>query len=114
MTSLYLFMFLIILFIVHFDYMLSLVGLILSLCICSCSVHPLNSWVNGRYDVSVVLRWYLPTDAPYMLGSVVDHGTDNPAESFVTHTLCIGQVEPGCWRIVLLCPGSLLGNVPYT
>jgi hypothetical protein len=49
-----------------------------------------------------------------MLGSVVDRGRDNPAESFVTHTSCIGQVEPGCGRIVLLCPGSLFGNVPYT
>jgi hypothetical protein len=114
MTLLYLFMFLIILFIVYFDYMLSIVGLVLSLCICSYSVHPLNSWVNGRYHVSVVLRWYLPTDAPYMLGSVVDCGRDNPAESFVTHTSCIGQVEPGCGRIVLLCPGSLFVNVPYT
>jgi hypothetical protein len=112
MTSLYLFMFLIILFIVYFDYMLSI--LVLSLCICSYNVHPLNSWVNGRYHVNVVLRWYLPADAPYMLGSVVDRGRDNPIESFVTHTLCIGQVELGCGRIVLLCPGSLLGNVPYT
>jgi hypothetical protein len=52
-------------------------------------------------------------DAPYMLGSVVDRGRDNPAESFITHTSCIGQVELGCGRIILLCPGSLLGNVPY-
>jgi hypothetical protein len=49
-----------------------------------------------------------------MLESVVDRGRDNSAESFVTHTSCIGQVESSCGRIVLLCPGSLLGNVPYT
>jgi hypothetical protein len=114
MTSLYLFMFLIILFIIYFDYMLSIVGLVLSFCICSYSVHPLKSWVNGRYHISMVLRWYLHVDAPYILGSVVDRRRDNPVESFVTHTTCIGQVEPGYRRIVLLCPGSLLGNVPYT
>jgi hypothetical protein len=44
----------------------------------------------------VVLRPRLFVDAPYMLGSVVDRGRDNPAESFVVHTSYIGIVGPGC------------------
>jgi hypothetical protein len=44
----------------------------------------------------MVLRPRLHVDAPYMLGSVVDHGCDNPAESFVANTSYIGLVGPGC------------------
>jgi hypothetical protein len=44
----------------------------------------------------VVLRSRLHVDAPYMLGSVVDHERDNPAESFVAHTSYIGLVGLGC------------------
>jgi hypothetical protein len=43
----------------------------------------------------MVLRPRLLVDAPYMLGSVVDHGHDNPVESFVAHTSHIGLVGPG-------------------
>jgi hypothetical protein len=44
----------------------------------------------------VVLRPRLLVDAPYMLGSVVDRGCDNLAESIVAHTSYIGLVGPGC------------------
>jgi hypothetical protein len=44
----------------------------------------------------VVLRPRLLVDAPYMLGSVVDHERDNLVESFVAHTSYIGLVGPGC------------------
>jgi hypothetical protein len=44
----------------------------------------------------MVLRPRLLVDAPYMLGSVVDRGHDNTAESFVAHTSYIGLVGPGC------------------
>jgi hypothetical protein len=43
----------------------------------------------------MVLRPRLLVDAPYMLGSVVDRGHDNPAESFVAHTSYIRLVGPG-------------------
>ena len=45
--------------------------------------------------ISVVLKYYLPTDALYTLGHVVDHGCDTPVESFVVHSLFIEQVEFG-------------------
>jgi hypothetical protein len=41
--------------------------------------------LDGTYYVSVVLRYYLPANAPYMLGHVVDHGCDRPVESYVVH-----------------------------
>jgi hypothetical protein len=44
----------------------------------------------------VVLRPRLLMDAPYMLGSVVDRGHDNPTESFIAHTSYIGLVGPDC------------------
>ena len=40
--------------------------------------------------VSVVLIRCLPTDAPYILGHVVDRGCDTPIESFVVHFPNIG------------------------
>jgi hypothetical protein len=47
------------------------------------------------YYVSVVLRYYLPTNAPYMPGRVVDCGCDRPVESYVVYPPCVGLVEPG-------------------
>jgi hypothetical protein len=44
----------------------------------------------------MVLRPRLLMDAPYMLGSMVDRGRDNPAKSFVAHNSYIGLVGPGC------------------
>jgi hypothetical protein len=60
-----------------------------------------SSGLSGCQYVSVVLRYCMPADALYMLGSMVDHGRDNnPVESFVTHTSYIELVEPGCRGIV--------------
>jgi hypothetical protein len=80
-------MFLIAIFIVYFSYMSSIVGLLLSLCICSYSAHPnmKDPWVGGRHYVSVVLRYYLSTNSPYTLGRVVDYGCDRTVESYVVH-----------------------------
>jgi hypothetical protein len=46
-----------------------------------------SSGLSGSQYVSMVLRYCMPTNALYMLGSVVDRRRDNnPVESFVTHT----------------------------
>jgi len=50
--------------------------------------------LGGRNNVDVVSTLYLPTNAPYFLGHVVDHEGDNYIESYVVHSLNIGQVEP--------------------
>jgi hypothetical protein len=71
-----------------------------------------SSGLSGRYYVSVVLICCLPADAPYILGHVVDRGSDSLVESFVVHSPSVGQVK-------LSCGGSLalfllfLSNVPY-
>jgi hypothetical protein len=52
------------------------------------------SELSGRHYVSVVLRYYLHTDALYMPGHVVDRGCDTLVESFVVHSPCIEQIEP--------------------
>jgi hypothetical protein len=88
-----LFMFLVIMLIVYFDYMLSIARLsscssISSYSACS-SVHGLS----GRYCVSVVLIRCLPADAPYILGHVIHREYDTPVESFVVHSSNIGQVR---------------------
>jgi hypothetical protein len=60
----------------------------------------------------MVLRYYLPVDALYTLGHVVDHECDTPVESFVVHSPFVEQVEPGCegGQALLLI---FLNNVPY-
>jgi hypothetical protein len=80
-------MFLIAMFIVYFGYMSSIVSLLLSLCICSYSAHPnmQDLLVGGRHYVSVVLRYCLSANAPYMPRCVVDRGCDRPIESYVVH-----------------------------
>jgi hypothetical protein len=50
--------------------------------------------LGGTYYISVVLRYYLPTNAPYMSGRVVDRGCDRPVESYVVHPPCVELVEP--------------------
>jgi hypothetical protein len=86
-----LFIFLVAMFIVCFDYMLSIVSLSLCLCISSYSIHPNKvPWVGGRNHVSVVLICYLPTNTLYILGHVVDRGCNTYVESFVVHSLSIG------------------------
>jgi hypothetical protein len=89
-------MFLIAMFIVYFGYMSSIVSLLLSSCICSYSAHPnmQDPWVGGRHYVSVVLRYCLSTNAPYMTRRVVDHRCDRPIKSYIVHPPCVGLVEP--------------------
>ena len=70
------FMLFIIMFIVYFDYMLSIVGLSLCSCISSYSAHSKDPWVGGQHCVSVVLIHCLPTDTPYILGHMVDRECD--------------------------------------
>jgi len=96
LTLLYiLLMFSIILFIVYFDYMLSIVRMPLYSSIRSYSAHSLNSWESGRHCVSVVLIRCLPMNAPYILGHVIDHRCDTPVESFVVHSsnICARRVR---------------------
>jgi hypothetical protein len=94
-----LFMFLIAMFIVYFDYMSSIVTLLLwSSCVCSYSVYPKLPRVDDLHYVSVVLRYiaYLRV-IPDIPGCVVDREGDYYSfiESSVVHPLCIGYVEHG-------------------
>ena len=73
-----LFMFFVIMFIVNFDYILSIASLSLCLCISSYSARSKVHGVSGRHCVSVVLMRCLPTDTPDILCHVVDHGYDTP------------------------------------
>jgi hypothetical protein len=113
LTLLYiLFMFLVILFIIYFDYMLSIVRLSLYSSIRSYSAHLEVQWVSGQYCVSVVPIHCLPADAPYIPGHVVDCGCDTPIESFIAHSPNIGQVGPSYeGRLALFL--IFLSNVPY-
>jgi hypothetical protein len=86
-----LFIFKIAIFIVYFDYTLSIVSLSLCLCISSYSIHPNVHRVGGRDHVSMVLICYLPANTLYILGHVVDHRCDTPVESFVVHFPNIGH-----------------------
>jgi hypothetical protein len=87
-----LFMFLIAMLIVYFDYMPRIVGLSLYLCISSYSVHPIKDpCVGGRDHVSVVLICYLPVNTLYISGHMVDRGCDTTVESFVVHSPNIGH-----------------------
>jgi len=83
-------------FIAYFDYMFSIVGLALYLCPCSYSAYPLNLGVDGRSCVSMVLRQCLSTNAPYVLGHVVDRKGDNFIESYIVHSPNIGLVKQSC------------------
>jgi hypothetical protein len=86
-----LFMFLVSMFIVYFDYMFSIVSLSLSLCISSYSARPNDHSVGGTDHVRVMLRCYLPTNTLYILGHVVDCRCDTIVESFVVHSLNLGH-----------------------
>ena len=44
----------------------------------------------------MVLKYFLPVDALYTPGHVVDHQCDTLIESFVVHSPFVEQVEPGC------------------
>ena len=81
-----LFIFLVIMFIVYFDYMLSIVRLATCLIISSYSARSNVQVVSCRHCVSMVLIRCLSMDAPYILDHVVDHRCDTPIESFVVHS----------------------------
>ena len=87
-----LFMFLIIMFIVYFDYMLSIARLSSCSSISSYTARSKVQGVSGRHCVSVVLICCLPVDAPYISGHVVDHKCNTLVESFVVHSPNMGQV----------------------
>jgi hypothetical protein len=94
-----LFMFLIAMFIVYFDYMSSIVTLLLlSSCICSYSIYSKVPRVDDLHYVGMVLRYiaYLRVLSD-VLGRVVDREGDyySFVESSVVHPLCIGYVERG-------------------
>jgi hypothetical protein len=86
-----LFMFLIAMFIVYFDYILSIVSSSSYLCISSYNTYSKVHGVSGRDHVSVVLICNLPVNTHYIPGHVVDHGCDRPIESFVVHSPNIGH-----------------------
>ena len=91
MTILFIsFMFLVIMFMVYFDYILSIASLSLCLCISSYSARSGVHGVSGQHCVSMVLIRCLPADTPYIMGHVVDRGCDTPVESFVVHSPNIG------------------------
>jgi hypothetical protein len=99
-------------FIVYFDYMLSMARLSLCSSISSYSTRSKVHRVSGRYCVSVVLICCLPTDVPYILGHVVDRGCDTHVESFVVYSHNIGQVGSsyeGSHALFLI----FLSNIPY-
>jgi hypothetical protein len=85
-----LFMFLVIMFIVYFDYMLSIARLSLYSNISLYSARSNVHGVSGQHCVSMVLIRCLPVDAPYILGHVVDRGCDTPVKSFIIHSPNIG------------------------
>ena len=100
-------------FIVYFDYMVSIVGLSSCSCMSSYSTHSKDPWVGDRHCVSVVLIRCLSTDSPYILGHVVDHGCDTPVDFFVVHSPNIGM-HVGCGyeeRQALFL--IFLSNIPY-
>ena len=107
-----LFMFLFIRFIIYFDYMISIARLSLCLCISSQSARSKVHRVSGHHCVSVVFICCLSMYAPYILGHVVDCECDILIESFVIHSLNIGQVRPSCEGSQALF-FIFLSNVPY-
>jgi hypothetical protein len=78
-------------FIVYFDYILSIVSLSLCLCISSYGIHPNVYRVGGRDHISMVLICYLPLNTLYIMGHVVDRRCDTLVESFVVHSPNIGH-----------------------
>ena len=100
-------------FMVYFDYILSIARLSLYLCISSYSVNSKVPWVSGRHFVSVVLIRYLLTDTPYISGHVADRRCDTPIESIVVHSPNIGiQVGSSYERRQALFL-IFLSNIPY-
>jgi hypothetical protein len=111
MTLLYLLMFLIILFLVYFDYMLGIVRLDLYSSIGLYNACSLISWVSGKYYVGMVSIPYLPAIVPYILNRVVDRRSDSPVESFVVHLPSIRQAEHNYYREVMAMFYIFLSNI---
>jgi hypothetical protein len=86
-----LFMFLVAMFIIYFDYILSIVSLSLCLCISLYNIHPNKiPWMGGGDHVSMLLICYLPMNILYIRDHVVDCRCDTPVESFVVHSPSVG------------------------
>jgi hypothetical protein len=85
-----------ILFIIYFDYMLSIVRLLSCSSISSYSARSKVQGVSGRHYVSMVLIHCIPADASYILGHVVDRGCNTLLTVVIIHhkpsTLCIEMV----------------------
>jgi hypothetical protein len=105
------FMFLVIMFIVYFDYILSIARLSLYLCISSYSAHSKVHGVSSRHCISMVLIHCLPTDTYYILGHV-DRGCNTLVESFTVHSLNKVQVGSGYEKRQALFL-IFLSNIPY-
>jgi hypothetical protein len=86
-----LFMFKVAMFIIYFDYILSIDSLLLYFCISSYSAHPNIHRMGGRDHVRVVLICYLSANTLYIPGHVVDRGCDTTVESFIVHSPNIGH-----------------------
>jgi hypothetical protein len=72
-----------------------------------------SSELSGRHYISMVLRYYLPMDALYMSGHVVDCGCDTFVESFVVHSSYVEQIESQLERKGKLYSQTSLSNIPY-
>jgi hypothetical protein len=105
--------FLVTMFIVYFDYMLSIVRLSSCSCISSYRACSKVHGVSGRHCVSMAPICCLPVDTPYIPDHMVDRGCNTPIESFVVHSLNIGlQVgssHKGRQALFLI----FLSNIPY-
>jgi hypothetical protein len=89
-----LFMFFITQFNVYFDYMFSIVSLLLCLCIRSYSAYLKVHRVSGMHYVSVVLRYCISADALYISSSEVVRSCDKPIDSSIVLSSYMEQVGP--------------------
>ena len=115
MTLFFIFtMFLVIMFLVYFDYMPG-VGRVISMFMLRIAKRSflLTNGVSGRYYVSMVLIRCLLVDAPYIPDRVVDREGDSLVESFVVHLPSIGQVGPDCDGSSQALFFLFFSNVPY-
>jgi hypothetical protein len=98
MSLLYLLIFSIIIFLVHSDYMLGIVGLDLYSNIGLYSARSLISWVSGQYCVDMVPIPYFPAIAPYIPDRVVVCGCDIPIKSYIVHLPYVDHVEHNYYK----------------
>jgi hypothetical protein len=85
-------------FLVYFDYMLSIVELDSYSNIGSYSARSLVSWVSGQYCVGMVSIPYFPAIAPYIPDRVVVRGCDIPVESYIVHLPNVDRVEHNYYK----------------